>query len=86
MIRNCKICGKEFETNGTPAKCCSKECSAENNRQNGKAKYKEYYEKRKAKKIKKSNMKQIVDLTVEARRHGMTYGQYVAKMYLERGC
>lgn len=86
MIRQCKICGKEFESNGTPAKCCSKECMAENNRRRSREQNKERWQAEKAKRRKKySNRQQIVDLTVEARQHGMSYGQYVALMYMKEG-
>lgn len=30
MIKICKVCGKEFDTKGTVAKCCSPECKEEN--------------------------------------------------------
>lgn len=31
-IKNCKICGKEFETNNDRQVCCCKECSRQNNK------------------------------------------------------
>lgn len=79
MIKICKICGKEFETNRNKI-CCSKACMRENNRllcadNNNKVKAEKTRVKR--------NMKSIIDLTVEAREHGMSYGQYVAQMYMK---
>lgn len=84
MIRICKICGKEFDTNGTPAKCCSKKCMAENNKLVAAERARERWQQEKIRREKKDNMKKIVDLTVEARKNGMSYGQYVAQMYMGR--
>lgn len=39
-------------------------------------------EKRNYNKKKKENMKAIVDIAAEAKKHGMSYGQYVVKMGL----
>lgn len=86
MIRTCKICGKEFDTNGTPAKCCSKECMEVNRININKKCTQAYKERHFGKKKKRNTSREIIDITVEARKQGMTYGQYVAQMYLERGC
>ena len=79
MIKVCKICGKEFESNRNKI-CCSKACMSENNRllcadNNNK-------QREKRARVKK-NMQSIIDLTVEARKHGMSYGQYVAQMHMK---
>lgn len=79
MIKVCKICGNEFETEVKRQQMCgSIECRREYQMQIWR-KSKE----KSARKRNKSNAKKITDLAVEARKHGMTYGQYVAKMYLE---
>lgn len=46
------------------------------------AESKEEIKPKKKPRTKKSNMKSITDIAVEARKAGMTYGQYVAKMGL----
>ena len=75
---NCKVCGKEFMPQSHLSKCCSDECKIENNKLNSRKKYAEMQS------IKKSNNKSkkltVTEIAVLARKAGMTYGQYVAKM------
>lgn len=87
-IRECKICGKEF-TVKTNAVCCSPECRKKNKNKLSKDSYeKSYHPKIKKRKSKlKSNREEIDALTVEAWKSGkLSYGQYVAKMYMEGRC
>ena len=78
MEKVCIICGEMFETDSNRQKICNSiECKKENQRREsmrrrGKIDRKKY-----------NNRQKIVDLTVEARAHGMTYGQYVAQLYLK---
>lgn len=80
MIKaNCVICGKEFEYEKGNKKCCSKECSSERViiLQRWKRK------KDKSNKIqpqKKNISKSISELQNEARRRGMSYGVYIARI------
>ena len=69
--RLCKWCGKYYipEVNGQLY--CKPECRE-----------KSYGQRHQGKKKKKSNMDEIAEIDAAARRAGMTYGQYVAKMGL----
>lgn len=84
MFKICKVCGKEFDTKGTVAKCCSPECKEENAKLVSRMISKRNRNKAKRPKGQKSNMKQINDIAVEARKHGMSYGQYVAQMQFQK--
>ena len=66
--RLCRQCGKEFQTEHNSKMYCAHECyrEAQNNL---------HREKRKKKKPMNLSLR---ELTVEARKHGMSYGQYVA--------
>lgn len=68
----CAVCGKEFISSGTGRKYCSDECKKEARRQRDKARYE---------KNNPNRNRSLVEMAVEAREHGMTYGQYV--VYLE---
>lgn len=80
MIKaNCVICGKEFEYEKGNKICCSKECSSERIiiLQRWKRK------KDKSNKIqpqKKHSSKSISELQNEARKRGMSYGMYIARI------
>ncbi len=80
MTKICKICSKEFESNNKRREMCgSVECRREYQSQLWRKKQGAAVKKTK----KNNNTKKIVDIAVEARKHGMSYGQYVAKLYLE---
>jgi ribosomal protein L20 len=70
--RLCRQCGNEFHTTHNSKMYCSDGCYrvAQNN-----------LRREKNKKKKPTNLS-LIDLTVEARKHGMSYGQYVARMGL----
>lgn len=81
----CIVCGKKFTTNRSVQKCCSKECSKKwsNVRQ---AKYAGMYVKHPTTKkhgMGGENYEAIADIAIEARKNGMSYGQYVAQMHLK---
>lgn len=81
----CIICGKEYEQRKITQKCCSEECRGVLTKQQRKILNQKHNEKRKVKKsveIPKTNAEKIAELEEEARKHGMRYGQYVAKMGL----
>ena len=76
---NCVICGKEFEYEKGNKICCSKECSSERviilqrwKRKNDKS--------NKPQPQKKHSSKYISEHQNEARRRGMSYGIYIARI------
>ena len=76
---NCVICGKEFEYEKGNKICCSKECSSERviilqrwKRKNDKS--------NKIQLQKKHSCKSISEIQKEARRCGMSYGMYIARI------
>lgn len=82
----CPVCGKVFQKDKYRAakKYCSQECrdsaQLESKRNYDRKNYATIYDRRKTRKNKKKfNNQSIVDITVAARKEGMTYGQYVAK-------
>ena len=80
----CTICGKEFIAHNKATKMCSDACRSIREKQLGKIreeKHKKEAEKARKKKKKKKKGNPLVDMAVQARKHGMTYGQYVG--YLE---
>ena len=79
-VKKCEECQKYFVSYRTNSICCSKECSYKR-RLRLMAESREEIKPKKPR-MKKSNMKSIADISVEARKAGMTYGQYVAKMGL----
>lgn len=81
--RKCEVCGRPYVTNKANAKYCGQKCSKEGIRRVNAENRKIQSENKKAeKKKKKDNQKAIVNIAVEAKKAGMSYGQYVAKMGL----
>lgn len=76
----CLACGKTFVTNKPNQKTCNAEC---------KSIYSKSIHSKSVKKEKveikepKSNYEEIVDIAIEARKHGMSYGKYVAMMHMK---
>lgn len=79
MKRYCKCCGKPFETIYIAAKYCGESCRVDSQRRE---KMERQRERRKMEKAEKEKTKSatIVSIDAEARKAGMSYGQYVAKM------
>ena len=87
---NCVICGKEFEYEKGNKICCSKECSSERiiilqrwrrrmaNRGNNKLI--KANKTSKADNDKPNKIKSIAEVQKEARRRGMSYGMYIARI------
>jgi predicted nucleic acid-binding Zn ribbon protein len=75
--KNCACCGNPFVVTTHSRIYCSEEC------------YKSMKailrKKDKPKRKKKENVTSLRDMAKEAREHGMTYGQYVAKMGMQKG-
>lgn len=78
----CKICGKEFITNKTIKQCCSAECVKINAKNNYNA-LKER-QKEEKKQCKQKNEKKLTanEITIMAKKAGMSYGYYTALMGL----
>lgn len=77
--KTCKICGKTFEGWNKDQKYCSVECKKINDRA-VQEKYRKSLKEKEALAAKKRMA--INDINEEARKQGMTYGQYVAMMNL----
>ena len=79
-IKKCKICGKTFETVGSRI-TCSPECAKANQRNLAK----ESNRKRSGIPVKKFKRNTAVrDMAAVAKEHGMTYGEYVGTLYMQR--
>ena len=80
--RECPCCGKIFLPNSGSQKYCSKECSrivinqneAEKSRERDRQKKQEEYFKE-----AKKRRKVLININAEAKKEGLTYGQYVAR-------
>lgn len=72
MAKTCPICGKEFEGN---RKYCNKECSKKGYRLKQITRTEK---KRKLKQKSRTNDNRLQTIAKEARKAGMSYGQYVA--------
>ena len=81
----CAVCGKDFIAHSHTSKICSDACRrvrAKECRLAHEEKCAKEAEKARMKKKKKG--KPLVDMAVEARKRGMTYGQYVAYLECEK--
>lgn len=87
-IGKCIVCGSEFEKKRSDHICCSKKCRNRYNSKQSKERVAKHKEKKKQEMMREAvrmskkgeNHHKIADIAIEARKHGMTYGQYVAKM------
>lgn len=78
----CATCGKEFGTWSNNQRYCCEECKRYSRVKNVEA-YKEKQEKKKLKYEAEQKKKHaVIDIAVEARKAGMSYGKYVAMMKL----
>ena len=86
-MRKCGICGKQFISIVYNSKYCSNACKEEANR----IKQREYWHKRNAAEQEKKALEEknkpepLWKIEAEAWEHGMSYGQYEAKKWLEKG-
>lgn len=76
MKKYCPICQKAFYTKIPRRKTCSDECAKEYNLMQE--------ERRSLKYVVKHGKRKISDVNAEARKQGLTYGQYVASLYEKR--
>ena len=85
----CKICGTKF-FGSSRQKYCSEECVVEGNKIKKKEfikrekerKQKEELERQDQNRAKRRQINEIEKIAIEARKKGMTYGQYVAQQWL----
>ena len=75
MLKECEHCGRHFNAARINAKFCSKQCRDRDYKQRLKSPYNEKEEKK---------MSRIAELNALAREQGLSYGQYVAKLWLEQ--
>lgn len=80
----CKICGKEFIANSNQRSLCSDKCKEENKLRIARERALKREKENNMEKYHKENRKAIVDLAVEARKAGMTYGQYTAMLMMKK--
>lgn len=79
IIKACEICGKEFTAGRKNAKFCSKECYKVGNCERTKQKQHEKGEEKR----KNAEKMPIWKINEEARKMGLSYGQYKARIYRE---
>lgn len=83
MIKYCEICGKQFEVfeqRQMKRKYCSPECVKE--------KYRRAWHEKKDEtqtKMTTKDNRNIDKINAEARKNGMSYGQYQAMKYMKEG-
>lgn len=83
--RKCAICSRRYTTTRANKKYCSTKCADIGEKRAAKKNStKQESKKVIAQKKREERRKAIIDIAVEAKKHGMSYGQYVAKMELER--
>jgi len=70
--KNCAICSSRFQPTRSWQLCCSKECTYE------RQKIMARWNKKTKPKVKKVKKLSLQELSVEARKHGMSYGKYIA--------
>ena len=75
--RTCSLCRTVFYTNSAKQKYCSKECAREAH--NAQRKVRDERNRNIAK-----ASKSLDEINRQARAAGMSYGKYVAKLYVER--
>lgn len=73
--RNCDCCGKKYITKSHKSKYCGAECKKKSAKKNNKKK----------KVVRKNNTnRELMDYAAEARKAGISYGEYVARMEYRR--
>lgn len=77
--KKCPACGKEFSTNKKMKIYCCQRCADLYNKRIQRSMPTNMAQQKKAKK----SAKNIVNYDAEAKKHGMTYGQYVAWLYMQ---
>ena len=80
--RECKHCGKLFLPSGGAQKYCSKECCDEEAKIRDNANREQSEQNKKIREYLKESSKRrkiLVNINAEAKKEGLTYGQYVAR-------
>ena len=81
MTKNCNWCKKEFTPTKTGQLYCCLECRRAKGRENERQS-KEFERMKRKGKFKNKSLRNIA---LEAKNAGMSYGQYVAKMEMQKG-
>lgn len=81
--RICIVCGGDYIARNHNSRICSNECKRKRAAVMVDARMKRMKENEAAKKTKGGKEKTLTELAIEARKHGMTYGQYVAQLELQ---
>lgn len=87
-IKKCDICSKEYLATSERRRYCSDPCRKEANRRNIRERNRQRAEKAKESVLievpeKKKKEMSLTEMAAAARKAGMTYGQYMAKMELQ---
>jgi len=83
--RKCVVCGKTYIAIRYNSKYCSDSCYDTGLREKERIRDREKRKKEEAERQKKAdNRKSISDYTAAARAAGLSYGQYVAQMRMQR--
>lgn len=83
--RKCAVCSRRYIATRANKKYCSSECFDIGEKRAAKKRYSKQESKKAIAKKKKEEQRQaIVNVAAEAKKHGLSYGQYVAKMEQEK--
>ena len=83
ILKPCENCGNPFVGKMRRAKYCCNACYREGKRKHERERSAVKTAERAEKKAQEATKKQVWQLNAEARKLGMTYGQYQAMRYLE---
>lgn len=83
ILKKCEICGNEFVADRRNAKYCSKVCYKQGNNETTKYIQAEKAAEKARKKEAEAKRIPIWKINEEARKLGMSYGQYQAMIYRE---
>lgn len=81
MIRECKICGKWFDSSSKNNTLCSQECKAISKKENSRNCARKRSQRNKIQIPK--NADKIIEVNTQAKAKGMSYGQYVAYLSMQ---
>lgn len=83
ILKTCERCGNVFVGKTRRAKYCCQACAGKGKQKQERERQAEKAAERAEKKAAEAKKKQIWQLNEEARKMGMSYGQYQAMRYLE---
>lgn len=80
----CIVCGKEYVAHNHKSSICSDKCRHKRGKEQEKQRKARVKIRNELERLKNVKGKTLTELAIEARQHGMTYGQYVAQLELQR--